>query len=148
MEYKFTADNFESEVLKSEVPVLVDFYADWCGPCKMMAPVIAQLAEKYEGKVKVGKCNIDEEDGLARVHRVMNIPNMKVFVKGEVVGNIVGAVSQDVLEAELKKVLQRNRKRSGRFSYRGTALYAQDGIFIIMAVCWWAAGRRKSRWSF
>ena len=101
MEYKFTADNFESEVLKSEVPVLVDFYADWCGPCKMMAPVIAQLAEKYEGKVKVGKCNIDEEDGLARVHRVMNIPNMK----GEVVGNIVGAVSQDVLEAELKKVL-------------------------------------------
>lgn len=55
--------------------------------------------------MKVGKCNIDEEDGLARVHRVMNIPNMKVFVKGEVVGNIVGAVSQDVLEAELKKVL-------------------------------------------
>lgn len=105
MAMQLTSSNFETEVYQAEVPVLVDFYADWCGPCKMMAPVIAQLAEKYEGKVKVGKCNIDEEDGLARVHRVMNIPNMKVFVKGEVVGNIVGAVSQDVLEAELKKVL-------------------------------------------
>lgn len=105
MEYKFTADNFESEVLKAEVPVLVDFYADWCGPCKMMAPVIAQMAEKYDGKVKVGKCNIDEEDGLARMYRVMNIPNMKIFVKGEAVGNIVGAVSPEELEAEIKKAL-------------------------------------------
>lgn len=105
MEYKFTADNFENEVLKSEVPVLVDFYADWCGPCKMMAPVIAQMAEKYDGKVKVGKCNIDEEDGLARMYRVMNIPNMKIFVNGEAVGNIVGAVSPEELEAEIKKAL-------------------------------------------
>lgn len=105
MEYKFTADNFESEVLRSEIPVLVDFYADWCGPCKMMAPVIAQVAEKYDGKVKVGKCNIDEEDGLARMYRVMNIPNMKIFVKGETVGSIVGAVSQEELEEEIKKVL-------------------------------------------
>jgi thioredoxin 1 len=105
MEYKFTSENFESEVLNAEVPVLVDFYADWCGPCKMMAPVIAQLAEKYDGKVKIGKCNIDEEDGLARMYRVMNIPNMKIFVKGEAVGNIVGAVGQDELEAELAKVL-------------------------------------------
>ena len=105
MEYKFTSENFESEVLNAEVPVLVDFYADWCGPCKMMAPVIAQLAEKYDGKVKIGKCNIDDEDGLARMYRVMNIPNMKIFVKGEAVGNIVGAVGQDELEAELAKVL-------------------------------------------
>lgn len=105
MEYKFTADNFENEVLKSEIPVLVDFYADWCGPCKMMAPVIEKIAEKYDGKVKVGKCNIDEEDGLARMYRVMNIPNMKIFVKGEIVGSIVGAVSQEELEEELKKVL-------------------------------------------
>ena len=105
MEYKFTSENFEREVLNAEVPVLVDFYADWCGPCKMMAPVIAQLAEKYDGKVKIGKCNIDDEDGLARMYRVMNIPNMKIFVKGEAVGNIVGAVGQDELEAELAKVL-------------------------------------------
>jgi len=105
MEYKFTSGNFESEVLQADVPVLVDFYADWCGPCKMMAPIIAQLAEKYDGRVKVGKCNIDEEDGLARMYRVMNIPNMKIFVKGEAVGNIVGAVGQNELEAELAKVL-------------------------------------------
>lgn len=105
MEYKFTTENFESEVLKAEVPVLVDFYADWCGPCKMMAPVIAELAEKYDGKVKIGKCDIEADDGLARTYRVMNIPNMKIFVNGEVVGNIVGAVEPEELEAEIRKVL-------------------------------------------
>ena len=61
MEMKFTTANFEEEVLKSEIPVLVDFYADWCGPCQMMAPVIGQLAGEYEGKVKIGKLNVDEE---------------------------------------------------------------------------------------
>lgn len=105
MEYQFTTENFEDEVLKSEIPVLVDFYADWCGPCKMMAPVIEELAKKYDGKVKIGKCNIDEHDGLARMYRVMNIPNMKIFVKGEAVGNIVGAVPPEKLEAEIRKVL-------------------------------------------
>jgi thioredoxin 1 len=105
MEYKFTTDNFDNEVLKSDVPVLVDFYADWCGPCKMMVPVVAALAEKYEGKVKVGKCNIDEDDGLARMYRVMSIPTMKIFVKGEVAASIVGAVSQEELESEINKVL-------------------------------------------
>lgn len=105
MEVKITDENFEAEVKESSLPVLVDFYADWCGPCKMMAPIVEQLAEKYDGKVKVGKCNIDEEDGLARMYRVMNIPNMKIFVKGEPVGNIVGAVGQGELEAELEKVL-------------------------------------------
>lgn len=105
MEYKFTTENFESEVLKSEIPVLVDFYADWCGPCKMMAPVIEEMASKFDGKVKVGKCNIDEEDGLARKYRVMNIPNMKIFVKGEVADTIVGAVGQEELEKEIEKIL-------------------------------------------
>ncbi|MBP3475718.1 MAG: thioredoxin [Lachnospiraceae bacterium] len=105
MEHKFTTANFDSEVLASEVPVLVDFYADWCGPCKMMAPVVTALAEKYEGKIKVGKCNIDEEDGLARMYRVMSIPTMKIFVKGEAVATVVGAVPQEELEAEIEKVL-------------------------------------------
>ena len=105
MEYKFTTENFEGEVLNSEIPVLVDFYADWCVPCKMMAPVIEEMASKYDGKMKVGKCNIDEEDGLARKYRVMNIPNMKIFVKGEVAGTIVGAVAPGELEEEIKKVL-------------------------------------------
>ncbi len=106
MEYKFTTANFDSEVLASEVPVLVDFYADWCGPCKMMAPIVEALAKKYDGKVKVGKCNIDDEDGLARVYRVMSIPTMKIFVKGEAVATVVGAVPQEELEAEIAKVLE------------------------------------------
>ena len=105
MEHKFTAANFEKEVLDAEIPVLVDFYADWCGPCKMMAPVVTQLAEEYEGKLKVGKCNIDDEDGLARLYRVMSIPTMKIFVQGKDVATVVGAVPKEQLEAELKKVL-------------------------------------------
>ena len=105
MEYTFTTENFESEVLQSEVPVLVDFYAQWCNPCKMMAPILEELAEQYDGKVKIGKCDIDEEDGLARKYRVMNIPNMKIFVKGEVAGTVVGAVEKEDLEEEIQKVL-------------------------------------------
>ena len=65
MEMKFTTANFEEEVLKSEIPVLVDFYADWCGPCQMMAPVIGQLAGEYEGRVKIGKLNVDENPDIA-----------------------------------------------------------------------------------
>lgn len=105
MEHKFTTANFEKEVLEAEIPVLVDFYADWCGPCKMMAPVIAQLAEEYEGKVKVGKCNIDDEDGLARMYRVMSIPTIKIFAQGKDVATVVGAVPKEALDAEIKKVL-------------------------------------------
>lgn len=105
MEYKFTAANFESEVLDSEIPVLVDFYADWCGPCKMMAPIVEELAKKYDGRMKIGKCNIDEEDGLARLYRVMSIPTMKFFVKGKEEGTIVGAVPQEELEAQIAKIL-------------------------------------------
>lgn len=106
MEYKFTTADFESEVLSSDIPVLVDFYADWCGPCKMMAPIIEEMAKKYDGKLKVGKCNIDEEDGLARTYRVMSIPTMKIFVKGEAVASIVGAVSEAELESEIAKVIE------------------------------------------
>lgn len=105
MEYTFTTENFEREVLQSEIPVLVDFYAQWCNPCKMMAPILEELAEQYNGKVKIGKCDIDEEDGLARKYRVMNIPNMKIFVKGEVAGTVVGAVEKEELEEEIQKVL-------------------------------------------
>lgn len=105
MEYKFTSTNFENEVLASEIPVLVDFYADWCGPCKMMAPIVEELANKYDGKVKIGKCNIDEEEGLARLYRVMSIPTMKIFVDGKEAGTIVGAVPQKELEDQIDKVL-------------------------------------------
>lgn len=91
-------------VYEGNKPAIVDFYADWCGPCKMMAPIVAQLAEEYDGKVKVGKCNIDDEDGLARMYRVMSIPTFKIFVDGKDVATIVGAVQKEQLVEELKKV--------------------------------------------
>lgn len=105
MEYKFTIADFEQEVISSDIPVLVDFYADWCGPCKMMAPIVEKLAEIYEGKVKVGKCNVDEEGELARKYRVMSIPTMIIFVNGEVKETIIGATSQKELEEKIEKVL-------------------------------------------
>lgn len=105
MEYKFTAADFEKEVIASDIPVFVDFYADWCGPCKMMAPIIEKLAEKYEGKLKVGKCNIDEENELAVKYRIMSIPTMLIFMGGEVKETVIGAVSQNELEEKIEKAL-------------------------------------------
>ena len=78
MEYRFTEENFEAEVLKSDIPVLVDFYADWCGPCKMMMPVVEKMAEKYDGKAKVGKVNSDENSALAAKYNIMSIPSFLV----------------------------------------------------------------------
>lgn len=105
MEIKITDNNFEAEVKKSSMPVLVDFYADWCGPCKMMAPLVAQLAESYEGKCKVGKCNTDENPALTREYRIMSIPTFILFKDGEVAETIIGAVSKNELEAKIKQVL-------------------------------------------
>ena len=105
MEYKFTTDNFEKEVLQSELPVLVDFYADWCGPCKMMAPIVEGLAQGYDGKVKVGKLNIDDEMEIAQQYRVMSIPTFILFKDGKAVETSVGAMSKDELESNLQKVL-------------------------------------------
>ena len=105
MEYKITTVNFDEEVLASDMPVFVDFYADWCGPCKMMAPIVEELAKKYDGKVKVGKCNIDEENGIAARYRIMSIPTMMIFKGGEIKETIVGAVSQSELEEKIDKAL-------------------------------------------
>ncbi|MDD6197117.1 thioredoxin [[Clostridium] aminophilum] len=105
MEYKFDSKNFEEEVLKSDVPVLVDFYADWCGPCKMMAPVVAKFAEEFDGKVKVGKINVDDNGEIAQKYGVMSIPNFKFFKNGEVVDNIVGAVNPDMLREKVSNLL-------------------------------------------
>ena len=105
MEYKFTTDNFETEVLKAELPVLVDFYADWCGPCKMMAPVISTIAEKFDGKLKVGKCNTDENMGLSQQYRIVSIPCFKVFKNGEVAETFVGAMSAEDFEDKLSALL-------------------------------------------
>lgn len=101
MEYNFTAENFEQEVLKSQIPVLVDFYADWCAPCMMMAPIIERLAKEYEGRIKIGKVNVDDEMALAQQYRVSSIPNLKIFQGGVLQSQMVGAQS----ESELKKVL-------------------------------------------
>ena len=94
MEYKFTKDNFETEVLKSDKLVLIDFYADWCGPCRTMGPVVLdRIAKDYDGKVKVGKINVDEEHEIAAQFGIRSIPCFAVFMKdGEVADHVVGAV--------------------------------------------------------
>jgi thioredoxin 1 len=103
MEIKVTKDNFESEVLKSDLPVLVDFWAEWCGPCKVLGPVISELAEEYEGKFKVGKLDVDAEPELAQHFNVMSIPTMKFFKDGQVVGELVGAAPKPTIVQELTK---------------------------------------------
>ena len=90
--------NFEEEVLKSKIPVLVDFFATWCGPCKMIAPVIAELAEKYEGKVKVGKVNVDEENELAMKYQISSIPTLVLFKEGKIINIKVGLSSKSEIE--------------------------------------------------
>lgn len=97
MEYTFTSDNFEEEVLKSDVPVLVDMFATWCGPCKMMAPVVAQLAEEYERTVKVGKLDIDQNVDIVAQYKIMSVPTFLVIKDGEVVKKLIGAVSKEEL---------------------------------------------------
>lgn len=105
MALTFTDANFEAEVLKSDVPVLVDFYADWCGPCKMMAPVIEQLASEYEGKAKIGKLDVDAHGATAQNYRVMSIPTMLIFKNGQVAASIVGAVPKNQVAAKLNSLL-------------------------------------------
>ena len=105
MEIKVTKENFESEVLQSNIPVLVDFWAEWCGPCKVLGPVISELAEEYDGKLKVGKLDVDAEPELAQHFSVMSIPTMKFFKNGQVVGEIVGAAPKPTIVQELEKHL-------------------------------------------
>ncbi|MBQ9060705.1 MAG: thioredoxin [Firmicutes bacterium] len=94
-EITITKDNFEQEVLKSDIPVLVDFWATWCGPCQMVAPILSQIAEENEGKIKVGKINVDEQPELAQQFGIMSIPTMMVFKGGEKVNQMVGAVPKE-----------------------------------------------------
>lgn len=97
MEIKFDSENFEEEVLKSEKPVLVDFYADWCGPCNAMAPVIEELATELDGKAKVGKINVDDNPNIAVEYNVMSIPTLIIFKNGKEEKRLVGLRDKEEL---------------------------------------------------
>ena len=97
-----TKENFETEVLSSELPVLVDFWADWCGPCRMVAPILEEMARDLEGKIKVGKVNVDEQGELAAMFGVSSIPTMIVFKDGKAVKGSVGARPRAQIEALLE----------------------------------------------
>jgi thioredoxin 1 len=101
-----TEDTFEAEAMKSDIPVVIDFYADWCGPCKMVAPIMDLLSEKYAGRVKFFKINIDEQRKLAITHKVMSIPTLFFINGGEVKEKVTGAVPQPVLEEKIEAMLK------------------------------------------
>lgn len=104
-ELKLTKDNFNSEVLESDIPVLIDFWATWCGPCQMMAPVIEELAKDYDDKVKVGKINVDEEPYLSAQYQITSIPTIMIFVGGQVKKIAIGYRPKEDLEFMLKETL-------------------------------------------
>lgn len=101
---ELTAENFDSEVLESHVPVLVDFWAVWCAPCRMIAPIVDEIAEDYDGKVKIGKLNVDDHGDVAIRYNVRGIPTLLLFRDGKVVDQMVGAGSKGSLVSMLEKV--------------------------------------------
>jgi thioredoxin 1 len=104
MEVVFTEQNFEAEVLKSEKPTLVDFWAPWCGPCQVMGPIVEELAKEMGDKAKVGKLNVDENSEIAQKFSVMSIPTIIIFKGGKVIKQFVGVQSKETLKEELSKI--------------------------------------------
>ena len=100
----FTKDNFQAEVISSSQPVLVDFWATWCGPCRVVAPTVAALATEYEGRVKVGKVDVDTQQELAKEYKVTGIPALMIFKDGKVVEQFIGVRSKSELKSALDKV--------------------------------------------
>lgn len=105
IEVTVTKENFEAEVVNSDIPVVIDFWAEWCVPCKMIGPVLAEISEEYKGKLKVAKVNVDEAGELASEYNIISIPTLMVFNKGEVVKQQVGAVSRDVIIGLFKDLI-------------------------------------------
>jgi thioredoxin 1 len=103
---EFNDGNFESEVLKSDVPVLVDFWAPWCGPCHMVSPIVEEIGKDYEGKLKVGKLNVDENSQTAGQYGIMSIPSVLFFKEGKVVDQIVGAVPKQHFVEKIDKIFK------------------------------------------
>ena len=102
---ELTDDNFEAEVLKSETPTLVDFWAVWCGPCRQVAPTVDALADEYQGRLKVGKMDVDNHQIVPQQYGIRSIPTLLIFKGGKVVGQVVGAVPRSKLESEIQKHL-------------------------------------------
>lgn len=102
MEIELYKETFEQEVLQSDIPVLVDFWATWCGPCKMIAPIVKEIADEYDGKILVGKVNVDEEPDLTMQYNVSSIPTLMVFKNGQLVNKAVGYCEKDEILKMLK----------------------------------------------
>ncbi len=105
MALELTDTNFDQEVLKTDKPVLVDFWAEWCGPCRMVGPIVEELASEYDGRAVIGKVNVDENHGVAAKFGIRNIPTLLIFKNGEVVDKQVGVAPKNVLEGKLKAQL-------------------------------------------